>query len=252
MSSAGANDRIDAPRPHRARRVGAAALCFTSAALFLAQLAAPAGAQGVPSVTPTPTRTPGPAVTVTFRCPGVTAVSIGADLLGSGTTSTTSSSASTTGSSVTPTPTATPTPSPELSPAEAAESPCLLADAGPELEWTYEHSALRMTTVGTWKQKLRTVLSDFDVLHAQYVADPIAKDMGIWTARMQETLELARLVAYQSKSDQVYYYAVALENEYKSGIYDERPLLISYALQARQRLDELTGSPTPTPTRRAR
>ena len=237
----------------RRLRRGAAAVSLVAGALFLGQLASPAGAQGVPTATSTPTRTPRPAVTVTFRCPGVTAVSIGADLLGlESATATPAASTTTPGVVATRTPGPTSTPARVLSPVDAAESPCILQDAEPDFEWSLDHYGQRMTAVGTWRQKLRTVLEDFDLLHAQYVANPRVKDIGMWPARMQETLELTRAIASLSHNDRVYYYALALDKEYKQGIYDERPLLTSYALQARQALGDLTADPTPVPARRVR
>ena len=197
---------------------------------------APAGAQGVTTATatPVPGSTIGTTGSVTFLCPGVTEVSAGAE--------TTSLAGR-----------ATPTPAAAQSPADAAENPCLIAGSEPELEWSADHNALRLTAPGTWKAKLRTVLADFDILHRQYVANPRVKDMGMWPARLEETLQLAELLAYQSRQDVVVYYAGALRDEYKSGIFDERPLLVHYGLQARTMLDELTAPPpTPTPHPRAR
>ena len=195
---------------------------LTRVLLLLSGLAAAAlsasavAAQGVPS-------TPG---AIKFRCPGVTAVSATATVLQ------TAGGMSTV--SITP-----------LNPSEAAENPCLFDDSGPVLEWSSDHAALRMTAPGTWKDKLRVVLKDFDDLHAQYVANPRIKDMGMWPARLQETLELAAILTEQSGRDDARYYAQALHDEYKTGIYDQYPLLVMYGLQARERLGELAAPPAP-------
>jgi hypothetical protein len=215
-------------------RLSAVTAGLILAASLLVPLAT-AGAQGVPlgtGTTPGATGTSGAGGVVNFRCPGVTDVSASADAL------------SPVGKI--PTPTASP-----LSPAEAAESPCILAGSEPEIEWSADYVGLRMTAPGTWRTKLRTVLEDFDALHRQYVANPRVKDMGMWPARLEETLQLANLLAYYSQQDVVVYYAGALRDEYKAGIYEEHPLLTRYGLQARAKLDELTAPP-PTPTPRAR
>ena len=204
----------------RVRLTAVIASLFVAAALFIPNETA--GAQGVPGGA------------ITFRCPGVTEVSATAD------------SASPVGRNVASTVV-------PLSPADAAESPCILAGAEPEVEWSADYVAERMTSPGTWRSKLRTVLEDFDALHRQYIANPRIKDMGMWPARLEETLQLANLLAYRSQQDVVVYYAGALRDEYKAGIYDERPLLTQYGLQARDKLGELTApQPTPTPHPRAR
>lgn len=197
----------------------------------------PAGAQGVPFGPGATGGTPGAlptAAAVTFRCPGVTEVSATADA--------TSIAGRPSTSTVVP-----------LSPVEAAESPCVIAGTNPVSDWSADYIALRMTSPGTWRTKLRTVLEDFDTLHGQYVANPRIKDMGMWPARLEETLQLAGLLAYHSQQDVVIYYVGALRDEYKAGIYDQHPLLMSYGLQARAKLDELTAPPpSPTPHPRAR
>jgi hypothetical protein len=193
----------------------------------------PAGAQGVLTTpTPVPGATSSSTGSVTFRCPGVTEVSSGAEL---------------------PAARATPTAVTSLSPADQAENPCIIRGSEPDLEWSADHNALRLTAPGTWKTKMRVVLTDFDALHRQYVANPRVKDMGMWPARLEETLQLLELLAYQSRQDVVVYYAGALRDEYKAGIFDEHPLLTHYGLQARAMLGDLSSPPpTPTPHPRAR
>ena len=204
------------------------AAAFSALGFFLLSTA-PAAAQGVPTTS---------AATV-FRCPGATAVSAGAtDLAG------TSGTAST---SISPLGTAT-----VLNPSEDAENPCTFATGEPDLEWSAHHNALRQLTPGTWKDKMRVILKDFDDLHAQYVANPAVKDTGMWPAHLQETFELAQLIAYFSGRADALWYAQELEIEYKSGIYDAHPLLVQYALDARQHLIALSAPlpPRTLPTRR--
>ncbi|MGI8423149.1 MAG: hypothetical protein ACR2NO_03405 [Chloroflexota bacterium] len=207
--------------------------CALLAALVLLVQPQQAGAQGVPPASSPVTPEASPEDT-NFRCPGVTEVSASADASAL-TTPTSSSSAL------------------ALSPAGAAASPCILAGSGPEIEWSAYHVALRMTAAGTWAFKMRSVLDDFDTLHRQYVANPRVKDIGMWPSRLEETLQLANLLSYHSRQDIVVYYASALRDEYKAGIFDERPLLVAYGLNARTRLDELTSPPPArTPHPRAR
>jgi hypothetical protein len=219
----------------RARLALFAAGSVLAAALLAPGVPVPAGAQGVPTATPgSGTGTGAGTGAITFRCPGVTDVSATADA--------TSIAGRTATSSVRP-----------ITPAEAAESPCVIAGADPDLEWSADYIALRMTSPGTWRSKMRIVLEDFDTLHRQYVANPRVKDMGMWPARLEETFQLAGLIAHQSGQDVIVYYAGALRDEYKAGIFDEHPLLVSYGLQARAKLDELTAPPpSPIPHPRAR
>ena len=209
----------------------------TAAGLLLAAAlvapGVPAGAQGVLTTpTPVPGATGLSTGSVNFRCAGVTEVSSGAEL---------------------PTGRSTPTSVASLSPADQAENPCIIPGSGPDLEWSADYNALRLTAPGTWKTKMRVVLTDFDALHSQYVANPRVKDMGMWPAHLEETLQLLELLAYQSRQDVVVYYAGALRDEYKAGIFAEHPLLTHYGIQARAMLGELSAPPpTPTPHPRAR
>ena len=193
----------------------------------LAAPGAPARAQGESTATLAPGDVP-------FRCPGLTDVSAVAE----------------TSAFAEP---ATPTSVAPVSPVDAAESPCVVAGSEPDVEWSADHNALRMTSHGTWRAKMRVVLQDFDALHGEYVADPLISDTEVWSARLEETLQLAQLFAHQSHQDVVVYYASALRDEYKAGIFGERPLLTTYGRQARAKLDELTSSPpAPTPHRGSR
>ena len=199
-----------------------AALAGTLAVAALFAPPSEVSAQGV-TATATPTTTTSTAK-VTFRCPGMTPVSASAE------------------------PGAVPTPTSQVIPLDPVPndaSPCAYTNGGPELEWSADYNALRMVTVGSWKDKMRAVLKDFDELHAQYVANPKIKDMGMWPAKLQETFELAYLIGYFSGRDDVLWYAQEFQLEYKSGVYEEHPLLVQYALDARRHLGDLSAPPAP-------
>src|SRR5688500_14048687 len=121
----------------RARRSAVIAGLLLAATLLVPY--ATAGAQGVPAGTgsatgaaPGAAGTVGAAGTTTFRCPGVTEVSATAD-----STAAIGKIATTT---VIP-----------ISPAEAAESPCVLPGSEPDIEWSADYVGLRLTSPGTWR-----------------------------------------------------------------------------------------------------